>query len=167
MATTTAAPPDADQEALGKKGKKAKKVKGEKGPKSKKKLIIMVVLGLLVAFAGYHFTLGKSSGSAVVPPPEPGAVLKLDSVTLNLTDGHLLKLGLALQFTKTAVAPDGGAFDGSKALDLAIAQLSNRPLTDLNSAGARTKAKATLVKAVGKAYDGEVMDVYFTEFVMQ
>ncbi len=165
MATTTATPPESAEEVTGKKGKKGKNDPNAK--KSKKKLIIMVVVGLLVAFAGYHFTLGKSSAPAVVPPPEPGAVIKLDSITLNLAEGHLLKLGLALQLTSTAVAGHGGEFDGSQAMDLAIAQLSNRRLTDLNSAVARSQAKKELVEAVEKAYHENVMDVYFTEFVMQ
>jgi flagellar FliL protein len=155
MATVTQAPPTEET---------------EDGPKkSKKKLIIIVVLVLALAGGGYFMFL-KPKGPAVVPPPEPGAVLKLDPITLNLADGRYLKLGLALQFTVEAGAGGGhgGAEpDGSHALDLAIAQLSNRKITELNSAEAREKAKEELKKAVEKAYHEAVMDVYFTEFVMQ
>jgi hypothetical protein len=57
--------------------------------------------------------------------------------------------------------------DGSKALDIAISEFSNRPLAELASNAARDKAKAELRKKINKAYEGHVMDVYFTEFVMQ
>jgi flagellar protein FliL len=173
MATITEAP--VAEDAAGKPEKvkkikikkvKTKKVKGEK--KSKKKLII-IVLVLVLAGAGAYVMLGKGKKPAAPPAPVAGTVLALDSVTLNLADGRYLKLGMALQFTKEAsVSGEGTApLDGSKALDLAIAQLSDRQIISLNSAAARSKAKATLMKAITKAYDGAVMDVYFTEFVMQ
>jgi flagellar FliL protein len=38
---------------------------------------------------------------------------------------------------------------------------------ELGSNEARTKIKAELLERISKAYDGEIMDVYFTEFVMQ
>jgi flagellar FliL protein len=82
---------------------------------------------------------------------------------LNLADGHFLKLKLALQATVEAKEEP----DGSKALDIAISELSNRPMTDLASNAAREKAKGELRAKINKAYGGEVMDVYFTEFVMQ
>jgi flagellar protein FliL len=113
--------------------------------------------------------LGRGGAPAAVPPPEPGTVLSLDPVTLNLADGRYLKLGMALQFTvEGSITGEGTpALDGSKALDLAISQLSDRPIIELNSGPAREKAKKELVKAIEKAYDDTVMDVYFTEFVMQ
>jgi flagellar FliL protein len=137
--------------------------------KSKKKLLIIVLLVLVLAGAGAYFMLGRGGAPAPVPPPEPGTVLTLDPITLNLASGRYLKLGLALQFTvEGSVAGEGApALDGSKALDLAISQLSDRPIIELNSGAAREKAKEELVKAIEKAYDEKVMDVYFTEFVMQ
>jgi flagellar FliL protein len=166
----TIAPAPVAEDAAGKPKKikkvKTKKVKGEK--KSKKKLII-IVLVLVLAGAGAYVMLGKGKKPAAPLPPVAGTVLALDSVTLNLADGRYLKLGMALQFTKEASVSGAGvpALNGSKALDLAIAQLSDLPIIALNSAAARSKAKATLMKAITKAYDGAVMDVYFTEFVMQ
>jgi flagellar FliL protein len=40
-------------------------------------------------------------------------------------------------------------------------------MADLAVPAKREKAKEALVTAVSKAYEGEIMDVYFTEFVMQ
>lgn len=157
MATMTSAPAAKDA------GGKAEE--GGKAPRSRKKVLIVALVLLLVG-AGAYLKLGKAGPADAAP--KPGIVLKLEPITLNLAEGHYLKLTLALQFTADA---GGGAHgekpDGSRALDLAIAQLSNRRIVELNSAGARTKVKAELMRAIGEAYDHDVMDVYFTEFVMQ
>lgn len=128
--------------------------------KSKKKLIIIVVAVLALAGGGWFMFL-KPKGPP--PPPAPGAVVKLDAVTLNLSKGHFLKLGLALQATTTAKEPP----EGSKALDIAISTFSDKDPAELSSNEARETIKEALVKQVEKAYEGDVMDVYFTEFVMQ
>ena len=132
-------------------------------PKSgrKKKLLLGVVVLLVVGAAAWFLVLEPSDAAAEAP--EPGAVVTLESINLNLADGRYLKLGLALQATATAQ----GDIDGAKALDLAISQLSGRSVQELSSAEAREQAKGALRKAVDKAYQHEVMDVYFTEFVMQ
>jgi flagellar FliL protein len=131
--------------------------------KSKKKLIIIVaaVVVLLGGGAGGYFAF--FSGPSTPPAPKPGKVVALDAITLNLADGHFLKLKLSLQAT-TAAAADP---DGSKALDIAISEFSNRPLAELASNAARDKAKGELRKKINEAYKDEIMDVYFTEFVMQ
>ncbi|GAA3149688.1 hypothetical protein GCM10010466_46300 [Planomonospora alba] len=135
------------------------------GKKPKKKLIVIAggALLLVVAAAAAYFLLFSGGGAEEEPAPEPGAVAALDAVTINLADGHFLKLGLALQATaEVAEAPDG-----SKALDLAIDQFSNRPMDELSSGKARNLAKQELLKKIEEAYEGEIMDIYFREFVMQ
>jgi flagellar FliL protein len=127
--------------------------------KSKKKLLILVAVVLAAVGGGAYFFLGGSSEPA---PPEPGKVFALDAITVNLTDGHFLKLRFALQATAD-VAED---LDGSKALDLAVDEFSNKSVADLGDAG-RKKHKAALKKKVVEAYEGEVMDIYVTDFVMQ
>jgi flagellar FliL protein len=131
--------------------------------KSKKKLLIIVaaVVVLLGGGGGAYFAF--FSGPTKVPAPVPGKVVIMDAITLNLTEGHFLKLKLALQATvDVAELPDG-----SKAADIAISQFSNLSVAELSSNTAREKAKEALIKKVEKAYEGEIMDVYFTEFVMQ
>jgi flagellar FliL protein len=162
---------DGAADLAGKKGKDGKKGKGGKdgAPKSKKKKLMILGAVLLVAGAAYMFVLKPKPAAGGAP--EPGLVVKLDPLTLNLEGGHYLKLSMALQFTAAASAGGGhgGADepDGSQALDLAIAQLSNKKIAELNTATARDKAKATLLKSVAEAYHQDVMDIYFTEFVMQ
>jgi flagellar FliL protein len=135
---------------------------GEAEPKkSKKKLMIIVaaVVLLLGGGGGYYFMTGSSEPAA----PKPGAVVKLDPININLAAGHYLKVGVALQAIKGAQAEP----DGSHALDIIIGKLSHRTVAELSSNAAREKVKKELVREIGEAYHGDVMDLYFTEFVMQ
>jgi flagellar FliL protein len=138
----------------------------EKPKKGKKKLLIIVAAVLLVVAGagGYLMTSGgKSTKTTTKPKPTAGVVLALDAVTVNLTEGHYLKLKLALQLTAAA----DKATDGSKALDLAITEFTDRPIAELSSADGRAKLKAELLEKLAAAYEDKVMDIYFTQFVMQ
>ena len=100
--------------------------------------------------------------------PVPSGVVKLDPITLNLADGRYLKLGLGLQLDSTEDVtkfPDSDG--GSEALDQAIRILGAKSYVDLSTPEAREAVKQELSLAVSKAYDGHVIQVYFTEFVMQ
>lgn len=135
--------------------------------KGKKKLLAIV--GVLViggGAAGYtFFGPGKSAEAAdeKPPPPELGEVLVIDPISINLADGHYLKLGLGLQ----AVAATEHAPEGSKALDAAIALYSGRSMEELSNPEERAKLKEELVHTVEEDYHHEVVDVYFREYVMQ
>ena len=134
---------------------------------SKKKLIIVVVAVLAIAGGAAYFFLfkGKDSAEAAPPPPEKGAVLAIEPVSLNLADGHYLRLGLSLQLTKeagTAEVPDT-----AEALDLAIALFSGHSIAEVTDPATRASLKAQLVDELAKAYDGKVMDVYLTNYVTQ
>jgi flagellar protein FliL len=136
---------------------------GDAPKKSKKKLIIIIV-ALVIAVAG-----GGAGGYMMFAPagpkaaPKPGIVVPLEAITINLAEGHFLKLRIALQAT-SAVAE---ALDGSKALDIAINLFSNRSVAELSSNEMRNRMKKELLDKLEKAYEEEVMDVYLTEFVMQ
>ena len=130
--------------------------------KSKKKLIIIGVGVLLVAAAAWYFLL-RTPAAAAEAPPEPGVVTPLDSISINLTEGHYLRLGIALQSTaESAEAPDG-----SKALDLAISTFTGQPVAVLADPKARDDLKHKLEAEVSEAYEKKVMGIYFTEFVTQ
>lgn len=132
--------------------------------KSKKKLMMIVILAVLLLGSGgaAYFMLGSSEPKEE-PKQEAGAVVAMESVTVNLADGHYLKMKLALQATATAHEEP----DGSKAMDLAISTYTDLPLAELSSAKAREKVKGELKKKIEEAYEGEIMDIYFLEFVMQ
>lgn len=124
-----------------------------------KKLLIGVVLLAVVGGAAYWFVL-KPPGP--VPEPEAGEIAPLESIQINLDDGHYLKLGLALQLTTTA-----HEVDGSKALDAAIDLFSGRPMESMSETEKRNALKEKLAHELEESYHGDVMEVYFTEFVTQ
>ena len=90
-------------------------------------------------------------------------MLVLDPVQINLEGGHYLRIGIALQMTNNvAHAPDG-----SKALDATIDLFSGLDMADLGKAKERHHLKEELMEHLDHAYHGDVMGVYFTEFVTQ
>jgi flagellar FliL protein len=150
----------------------------DKAPKKnggKKKLIIVVVV--LALGGGAYFTLGMKkkplpkTGDPMAAPATAktlAQIAKLEDITLNLSDGHFLKLGLALQLAPKAPVTDytsGGA--ASKALDLAIDVFGSSSYSQLVKPTQRDQAKDKLSQAVVKAYNGQVEGLYITDFVMQ
>ena len=150
---------------------------------------IVVAVGLL----GGGFFMGKSPAA---PPAaqahadekkehkaEPevkeeathGPVQNLEPITLNLADGHFLKIGLALQLAEVEGGGHAAAEElpSAKALDIAISLLGEHTMDALASPKARELVKKELSKRVSAAYTDPltheplVTKVYFTEFVMQ
>lgn len=143
---------------------KDKAAEGAETPKKgKKKLIIIIAAVVLLLGGGAGGYFAFFAGPAEEPAPEPGIVVALQPITINLADGHFLKISIALQATIEAHEEP----DGSKALDLLISQFSNRSVAELSSNEAREEAKTALKEKVHEAYHGEIIDLYFTEFVMQ
>ncbi|MEV0129278.1 flagellar basal body-associated FliL family protein [Dactylosporangium sp. NPDC050688] len=142
----------------------------EEAPKGARKKLVMILAIVLVALAG------GGAGGYFMFAPKPaeaeeklvaGIVVPLDAVTINLADGHYLKLKMTLQATdKAAEAPDG-----SKALDAAISLFSNMDAKELLTNEGREKYKQQLKEKVVEAYtvdkEKEIMDVYYTTFVIQ
>lgn len=135
--------------------------------KGKKKLVMMVLAAVLVlgGGAGYWFLMGPGAGEKVeaTPAPVPGEVLTVDPVSINLADGHYLRLGLGLQLIEEVHAPVSPAH----ALDLAIALYSGRTVEEVTSAEGRAALKAELKHQIDEAYHHDVMDVYLTDYVTQ
>ena len=134
----------------------------EEEPRKSKKKLLLVVLVLLLAGggSGYWFFL-KPTGKP--KPPDPGVVLKLDAIQVNLADSHYLRIGIALQEKKGAPAD----LDGSKALDDVIELFSGRSMDQLGQRHYRDNLKQRLAQQLEEDYDGDVIGVYFTDFVTQ
>jgi flagellar FliL protein len=128
----------------------------------RKKLVALVLVVAIAAGAGWYFFL-RPSGPTKPEAPKPGVVVTMEPVTINLSSGHYLKLGLSLQ--QTADAHEEA--NGSKALDVAIELFSGRSISELADREKRERLKASLIKDVAEAYEHEVYTVYFTEFVWQ
>ena len=129
--------------------------------KSRKRMVLAVVLVLLLAgAASWWFMLRPAEADQA---PEPGEVLKLEAIQVNLAGGHYLRIGIALQATKEA----GAEIEGSKALDATIELFSGEKVEDLARRPYRTKLKHELLDQLEERYEGEVIGVYFTDFVTQ
>ena len=126
---------------------------------SRKKGVLIVVLILAIGAAAYWFALRPT---AEAKAPKPGEVVRLEPIQVNLSGGRYLKIGIALQLTA-----DAQEADGSKALDATIDLFSGRSMGQLGRAENRAQLKKALEKKLDRAYHGEVMGVYFTDFVTQ
>ncbi len=161
MATQTATRPIGAVSDSDNADKKSKAEEPKK--KSKKKLIIILVIVLVIGGVGYKMFGSKSAAPKTPPPPKPGVVVAMTDTTLNLTDGHFLKIKLGLQTVVGAPAD----LDTSKAADLMISEFTGQTMAALSTADGRNKLKADLLTKIEAAYPKEIMDIYFTDFVMQ
>lgn len=143
------------------KKKPAAKADGDDAPGGGKKKLVMIVVGLLVVSAAAYFLVLKPS-SHTKDKPVAGQVVVLEPRQVNLQGGHYLKIGLALQGTTKATE-----LEGSKALDAAIGLFSGRSMEEVTRPDERRHLKSELREKLEQLYDGEVMDVYFTDFVTQ
>lgn len=164
--------------------------------KKRSRKLLVAVLTVLVAAAigGYLFNDAAKSAQAAEAAAEAdtaeaheGKTVRLAPITLNLSDGRILKVGLALELAyepkneelaylakaeekpgkeagAISVSPMGGL--ESVALNQAIMTLGEETFEQLSRPGGRTAAKEKLIAQIKTAYDGDVVKVYFTEFVM-
>lgn len=137
--------------------------------KGKKGLLIGIIAGVLVlgGAAAFYF-LGMAGGGdaeAVEPPPEPGEVVAVEPISLNLAQGHYLRLGFSLQMT--VEAGGHGAPDTGKAVDAAIALFSGKTVAEISDPETRDTLKGEFLHQLEELYHGEVMDVYLTNYVTQ
>jgi flagellar protein FliL len=130
------------------------------GGGKKGKLLVAVLVLALVGGGVWWFMLRPA---AAEESPKPGPVVKLEAIQVNLTDGHYLRIGVALQATEEVTEE----LDGSKALDATIELFTGRDMADLARKPVREGLKHKLEKRLEEAYEGEVMGVYFTDFVTQ
>jgi flagellar protein FliL len=151
----------------------------------KSMMVPAIIVAVAVLAAGFMMK-GGSGAAAAAPAPEPteepvheGPVVETEPMTLNLADGHYLKVGLALQLAapEEGEAEGGGGHGGgggeetgpstAKALDLAITAFSSHTKHELSDPKERARVKKHLAEEISHAYHGEVIDIYFTQFVMQ
>ena len=134
-------------------------------PGGRRKLLIAVIGVLACAGAAAYLLLGRQGAAPpqLMAEPAPGAVVSVDPVSINLAEGHYLRLGLALQLTDAVESEP----DPARALDLAIALYSGRSVTEVSDPDGRDSLKAQLLSELVHTYQGEVMDLYLTDYVTQ
>lgn len=166
MTDTMVPDTEAAAEDTGKKGKKGKKEKG-----GKSNLVPAIVLALGILGGGYFMGQGGNGSAAAGPTtteaPVLGEIATMDPININLKDGHFLRVGMALQLVEGIPAADFMKGETAKANDAIIEMLGGSDMTEITTAEGREKVKKELKKKLKETYDGEVTDVYFTDFVMQ
>ena len=141
-------------------GVEAEETTDESSGGGKKKVVAVLLVLVLAGVAGWWFMLRPASAEEA---PEPGEVVVLEAIQVNLADDHYLRIGIALQ----ATAEVEEELDGSKALDATIELFTGRDKVDLARKPYRDQLKKKLEHRLEEAYHGEVMGVYFTDFVTQ
>ena len=124
----------------------------------RKKMVLILVVVAVAAAAGWWFLLRPTAPAE----PVPGEVMTMEPIQVNLADGHYLRVGIALQLSAEAHEADG-----SKALDATIDLFSGVDRAELAKAGQRQELKRRLEEELHDDYHGDVLEVYFTEFVTQ
>lgn len=111
-------------------------------PKRSKKKLVIIVAVVALGGAGYTVMSGgkkpAKAGATATHTVELGPVINLDSITLNLADGHYLKVGVALQLSKTAKSGDFSNND-AKTLDATISVFGSRTVPQLSAPGVGTR----------------------------
>jgi flagellar FliL protein len=152
--------------------KDEKEIPGGEAPKKSKKMLMIIVIAVLVlggGGAGAFFMLKGDSAAAADEKPVKGAVVAMDSaLTINLADGHYLKLAFTLPATEEAGEAE---IDNAEAIDIAIDRYTGMKIAELETEKGRQAAKAELIEEVEKVYNADgahiIMDIYFTQFVTQ
>ncbi len=152
---------------------------GKGGGKSRLLAIIIGLLIVVILAGAYWFLMGPGAASAeestdeaateeVVEEEEEaesGGVQVVESISINLDNGHYLRLGLGLDLSEDAAAH--GDIGEAKALDAAIALFSGQTIDDLADEEYRESLKEHLAETLEEIYHGEVIGVYYTDFVTQ
>jgi flagellar basal body-associated protein FliL len=165
---------------------KKKTDKTAEGGEEKKKKNPLVIGGLCLALAGVGYMMGgrkagAQEGSApttTIDQLEGCAegtdaahvehkAIDLPSMSVNLTDGHFLKVTVSLALCPDVVLAEGEEFVSAPAKDIIVSTLSGNSMTVLQEPEGREQAKELLTEKVAEAYPEEVYEIYFVEFVMQ
>ncbi len=125
-------------------------------------LATIVVAGAVVFWFFIRPGLNAEAGEQVEPEPVAGAVQTVESMNINLADGHYLRLGFAVQLTTEAEEVEPAMI-----LDRTIAQYSGRKMSEVLDPAAREELKEQLKDQLNVLYEGEVMDVWLTDYVAQ
>lgn len=126
--------------------------------------LALIVAVVALAAAGAAYLLGPWGAPAQEPAePVPGAVVTVEPSSLNLADGHYLRLGFAMQLSADAPSE----LETARARDAAIAIFSGLDVGEATDPARRGELKAELLQRLNEAYGGTVIEVLLTDYVTQ
>jgi len=145
----------------------------EPKPKSKKMLIIIILAVVLLGGvgAGAYFKFMKASGDAPEEKkPEEISFYEMDTLMVNLADQggkRFLKASIKFKLNSTAVGEECKAHT-FQIKDLVLMLLSSKESEEIFSKEDKIQLKKQILEAVNQVLTkGEVLDVYFTDFLIQ
>lgn len=155
---------------------------GGDAPKRGNRNAMLPAIIVAVALLGAAFLLkggggGETAAVATTPTTvaeahaagDPHHMVSLSPITLNLADGSLAKVGIALELADELlieeIGEDPGNY-GARALDEVIEVFGDHTAQQLAASGGKAKIKKLLSERVAEAYGGDVVAVYFTELVV-
>lgn len=146
-----------------------------RAPKSRS--LVLPALILAVGLVAGGFLMG--SGGSDAPAEEgagaeeehevvPGEVVPLDPMTLNLADGHYLRLGVAVELVEGVPGAEWVEHgESSKYVDAVIEKVGGWSSEQLTAEGGRDELKGALRAAGTELFEHEFHEVYLTEFIVQ
>lgn len=145
-------------------------------PKSRGMTIPAIIVAVAI-LGGFFLTKGGGGETPTNAEATPttvhaadGDVISLDPITMNLSGGDILKVGIALQLAagtpEAEEAVENPASFGARALDETILVLGGYTKAELLREGGVADAKAKLSARVAELYHDAVLAVYFTQLVV-
>jgi len=139
-----------------------------------KKLIIIVAAVVLLGGGGsgyYFFFMAKKPGvkvAALPPPPPKVAYVEVKEMTLRLADAHdehYIKLSpvLAVPVKKSDEMTDKLPIVRDRIVTIVTARAS----TDLVSPAGKDKLKADLMTALHRDFQDDVVEIYFSDYLVE
>lgn len=163
MTDTVEAPPSSDAPDA---------VEAPPAPTQKRRSNLVPALVLAVGMVGAAFLLKPAPGGAAAEDTTTttvaaGPVVPIEPMTLNLSDGRLIRIGLAIELTEAA---DAAKFEehGSTNLlkDLVIFEVARLSPERVGSPEGLDELKATLSQGAHELYGEEFHGLYLTDLVV-
>lgn len=141
-------------------------------PEKKKRSNLVPALVLAAGMIGAAFLLKPSgdagaAGEATTTTAAAGAVVAIDPMTLNLSDG-LIRIGVAIELSESADPKEFEEHGATNRLkDLVIFEVSGRTAAEVSSAEGLEHLKETLTEGAKELYHDEFHGLYLTDLVVQ
>ncbi|MDQ2678150.1 MAG: flagellar basal body-associated FliL family protein [Actinomycetota bacterium] len=143
-------------------------------PPAKKRSNLIPALILAVGLLGAGFMVstamkgGDTTDEAAAAEIVPGEIVQLEPMTLNLTDGRYLRLGLAVELVDGVPGSEWVEHGGSsRYMDLIIDRVGERSGEEIVGPGGREELKELLRDGGAELFAEEFSEIYVTEFIVQ
>ena len=143
----------------------------EKKKGGKKKLVIIVVVLAVVGMAAKMTVLKKpaeESAGGTTTTLAGGELVPVEAMSVNLADGHYLKIGVAIELVEGEQAKEfEKSGETNKVRDLIISTASTRGVAELATPEGKAAFKEELDHGAAELYEESYHGIYLTDFVMQ